>query len=88
MALSGLREEVSVLNEQRPRLRVCSIFTWETNACLVHWMKVTIVLASILDRPTRKGKGIPPGGGIFQHLQQRLSPGLNESVYVKAYGNV
>lgn len=51
-------------------------------------MKVTIVLASILDRPTRKGKGIPPGGGIFQHLQQRLFPGLNETVYVKAYGKV
>lgn len=51
-------------------------------------MKVAIVLASVLDRPLRKGKRIPPGGGIFQHLQQRLSPGLNETMYMKAYGKV
>lgn len=51
-------------------------------------MKVVIVFARVLAGPLRKGKGIPPGVGVFQRTQQHVSPGLNETVYVKAYGKV
>lgn len=44
---------------------------------------MVIVFTRVLGRLLRKGKGIPPGAGIFQHVQQQLSPGLNEMMYVK-----